>query len=72
MHFVIADPIFPLRLVSSNCFAQLMDTIFQTLFITCILLSWLSLYHGLRQVSNASRIFITNNLIPILLDKIGK
>ncbi|GBP83587.1 Transmembrane protein 181 [Eumeta japonica] len=43
------DPIYPLRLVSSSCFAPLMDTCFQTLFLACILLSWLALYHGLRQ-----------------------
>ncbi|XP_052740702.1 transmembrane protein 181 isoform X2 [Bicyclus anynana] len=43
------DPIFPLRLVSGGCFAPLLDTVFQTTFLACVMLSWLAQYHGLRQ-----------------------
>ncbi|KAL4713253.1 hypothetical protein ACJJTC_018601 [Scirpophaga incertulas] len=43
------DPIYPLRLVSSSCFAPLMDTVFQSAFLACLMLSWLAQYHGLRQ-----------------------
>ncbi|RVE44191.1 hypothetical protein evm_011146 [Chilo suppressalis] len=43
------DPLYPLRLVSSSCFAPFMDTVFQTAFLACVLLSWLAQYHGLRQ-----------------------
>ncbi|XP_026322135.1 transmembrane protein 181 [Hyposmocoma kahamanoa] len=43
------DPIFPLRLVSGSWFAPLVDAVFQTTFLACVMLSWLALYHGLRQ-----------------------
>ncbi|CAH2105894.1 unnamed protein product [Euphydryas editha] len=43
------DPLFPLRLVAGGCAAPLLDALFQTTFLAAVLLSWLALYHGLRQ-----------------------
>ncbi|XP_039750169.1 transmembrane protein 181 [Pararge aegeria] len=43
------DPLFPLHLVSGGCLAPLLDTVFQTTFLACVMLSWLAQYHGLRQ-----------------------
>ncbi|KAM3958536.1 transmembrane protein 181 [Aphomia sociella] len=59
------DPIFPLRLVSGSCFAPLMDTIFQTLFLACVMLSWLAQYHGLRQNERGFISFYLSKLIVV-------
>ncbi|KAG7308119.1 hypothetical protein JYU34_006780 [Plutella xylostella] len=59
------DPIFPLRLVSGSCFAPLMDTVFQTTFLACVLLSWLALYHGLRQNERGFLSFYLFKLIVV-------
>ncbi|XP_063533454.1 transmembrane protein 181 [Cydia strobilella] len=58
------DPIFPLRLVSGSCFAPLLDSIFQTTFLACVMLSWLALYHGLRQ---NERGFLSFYLLKLLV-----
>ncbi|VVC98833.1 unnamed protein product [Leptidea sinapis] len=59
------DPIFPLRLVSGGCFAPLVDTTFQTTFLACVMLSWLALYHGLRQNERSFVSFYLFKLIVV-------
>lgn len=58
------DPIFPLRLVSSSCFAPFMDTVFQNSFLACVMLSWLAQYHGLRQ---NERGFLSFYLVKVII-----
>ncbi|XP_047510222.1 transmembrane protein 181 isoform X2 [Pieris napi] len=58
------DPIYPLRLVSGGCFAPLIDSVFQTTFLACVMLSWLALYHGLRQ---NERSFVSFYLLKVVL-----
>ncbi|XP_038222945.1 transmembrane protein 181 [Zerene cesonia] len=58
------DPIYPLRLVSGGCFAPFVDTMFQTTFLACVMLSWLALYHGLRQ---NERSFVSFYLFKVII-----
>ncbi|XP_013142017.1 PREDICTED: uncharacterized protein LOC106106038 isoform X1 [Papilio polytes] len=59
------DPLFPLRLVSTGCFAPFIDTVFQSMFLACVLLSWLALYHGLRQNERGFLSFYLFKLIVV-------
>lgn len=45
-----SDPIFPLTLLTNNQLIGMLDGVFQITFICAILLFWLCIYHGLRQV----------------------
>ncbi|CAG9559629.1 unnamed protein product [Danaus chrysippus] len=58
------DPLFPLRLISSGVFSPLVDVILQTSFLSSLLLSWLALYHGLRQ---NERGFVSFYLLKVII-----
>ncbi|KOB77559.1 Uncharacterized protein OBRU01_03745 [Operophtera brumata] len=47
-----------------TCFAPLMDTLFQSTFLAFFMLSWLALYHGLRQ---NERGFLSFYLIKVIV-----
>ena len=46
-----ADPFYPLSFLSNSSFPALVDGILQASFLCTLLLFWLSVYHGIRQVS---------------------
>ncbi|XP_072940014.1 transmembrane protein 181 [Epargyreus clarus] len=59
------DPIFPMRLVSGSCAAPLADALLQTTFLAAVLLAWLALYHGLRQVERGFVSFYLAKLLVV-------
>ena len=46
------DPFYPITFLSSSSFPALLDGILQASFLCILLLFWLSVYHGIRQVSD--------------------
>lgn len=48
--FSIVDPIFPLVFLINSWIPGMFDVVFQTTFIATLMLFWLCLYHGIRQV----------------------
>lgn len=48
--FFIVDPIFPLVFLINSWIPGMFDVVFQTTFIATLMLFWLCLYHGIRQV----------------------
>jgi len=56
--FVGIDPVFPLTFLVNSWIPGILDTIFQATFLTALLLYWLCIYHGVRQVS--TRLFTVN------------
>ncbi|CAG9795018.1 unnamed protein product [Diatraea saccharalis] len=59
------DPLYPLRLVSGGWFAPLMDAVFQSLFVCCLMLAWLAQYHALRQNERGFLSFYLFKLIVV-------
>lgn len=53
MFVFILDPIFPLVFLINSWIPGMFDVIFQTTFISTLMLFWLCLYHGIRQVGTA-------------------
>jgi len=51
MLFADVDPVFPLTFLVNSWIPGILDTIFQATFLTTLLLYWLCIYHGVRQVS---------------------
>lgn len=47
----IADPIFPLTFLVDSWVPGMFDGVFQATFLCGLLLFWLCIYHGVRQVS---------------------
>ena len=45
------DPFYPITFLSNSSFPALVDGILQASFLCVLLLFWLSVYHGIRQVS---------------------
>ena len=45
------DPVFPLTFLVNSWIPGVLDTIFQATFLSALLLYWLCIYHGVRQVS---------------------
>jgi len=62
--FAGIDPVFPLTFLVNSWIPGILDTIFQATFLTALLLYWLCIYHGVRQVSQL--------LISKLLVVVGK
>lgn len=50
IHSLLPDPIFPLTFLVNSWIPGLFDAIFQASFLGALLLFWLCLYHGVRQV----------------------
>ena len=50
MYFSFADPIFPLTFLVDSWIPGMLDAMFQATFLAALLLFWLCLYHGVRQV----------------------
>jgi len=48
--FADVDPVFPLTFLVNSWIPGILDTIFQATFLTALLLYWLCIYHGVRQV----------------------
>lgn len=46
----VVDPIFPLSFLVNSWIPSILDTVFQVTFLTALLLYWLCIYHGVRQV----------------------
>jgi len=57
------DPFYPLTFLSNSSFPSILDGILQVTFFCTLLLFWLSVYHGIRQVCWTKRIlfFIYQN-----------
>ena len=51
----LVDPFYPITFLSSSSFPALVDGILQASFLCILLLFWLSVYHGIRQVSHCRR-----------------
>ena len=45
------DPVFPLNFLVQSWVPQLFDAIFQASFFSALLMFWLCVYHGIRQVN---------------------
>ena len=54
--FKILDPIFPLMFLVNSWIPGMFDAIFQATFLGALLLFWLCLYHGVRQVGYETNI----------------
>ena len=46
-----SDPLFPLTFLVDSWIPGMFDAVFQATFLGTLLLFWLCLYHGVRQVS---------------------
>lgn len=62
--FLFSDPLFPTIFLVNSWVPGMLDAILQTTFLCAILMFWLCVYHGLRQVMTHSTpyryLFITN------------
>lgn len=47
---ILIDPLFPLNLLLDSWMPHILDAIFQSTFLAMIMVFWLSIYHGVRQV----------------------
>ena len=45
-----ADPLFPLTFLVNSWIPGMLDGLFQASFLSALLLFWLCVYHGVRQV----------------------
>jgi hypothetical protein len=52
--YIFLDPFYPLTFLSNSSFPSILDGILQTTFLSILLLFWLSIYHGIRQVCSSS------------------
>jgi hypothetical protein len=52
--FSVLDPLFPMIFVSTSWFPVLAEGLFQATFLCALLLFWLCVYHGIRQVKTAT------------------
>lgn len=50
------DPLFPMTFLVNSWVPGMLDAILQTTFLCAILMFWLCVYHGLRQVLISSKI----------------
>lgn len=48
---LVSDPVFPLTFLIDSWLPGMMDALFQATFLCALLLFWLCVYHGLRQVN---------------------
>lgn len=53
VHAVSLDPFYPLTILTNSAFPAILDEVFQTTFLALLLLFWLSVYHGVRQVRHS-------------------
>lgn len=60
--FPVLDPLFPMIFLINSWVPGMLDAIMQTTFLCAILMFWLCVYHGLRQVYNKKS--LVNNLLP--------
>jgi len=51
VHVCAVDPVFPVTFLVNSWIPGILDTIFQATFLTALLLYWLCIYHGVRQVN---------------------
>jgi hypothetical protein len=47
---IFIDPFYPLTFLTNSSFPSILDGILQATFLCTLLLFWLSIYHGIRQV----------------------
>lgn len=59
------DPLFPLMFLVNSTFLGMIDAIFQVSFLSTLLLFWLSIYHGLRQVERRLLTFYLPKLVLV-------
>ena len=57
LRFVYIDPLYPITFLSNNSFPLIGESIFQASFLCILLLFWLCVYHGIRQVGNFDLIY---------------
>ena len=50
--FIFIDPFFPLNFLVDSWIPRMVDAIFQSTFLALVMVFWLSIYHGVRQVSH--------------------
>lgn len=68
--FHLTDPFFPLMFLINSTLLGMMDAIFQVSFLSTLLIFWLSIYHGLRQVTRPTFSFTFCNYCQLSITKI--
>lgn len=59
------NPFFPLLFLVNSSLPSIMDGVFQSTFLTVLLLFWLCLYHGVRQTKRRFLIFYAPKLLIV-------
>lgn len=54
---ILLDPLFPLSFLVNSWVPGMFDAMFQATFLCALLLFWLCIYHGIRQVNTCLFLF---------------
>lgn len=60
-----SDPLFPLIFLVNTPIPGIIDAVFQATFLCCLLLFWLCVYHGIRQVTVVTLLTLLSLLIVL-------